>query len=441
MKWVRISQVSIIPLTVNSGISRLSAPVNAIGNYATFIGLRYSFSRKRNRFTSVISLVSMLGMVLGVASLISVLSVMNGFAGELRGRILSLVPHGFVQSTDGISDWSALGESLLQSEGIVAYSPYISAKVIFSNGRTLRGAVLTAIDPVLEAGVSHIPQAMVSGDLNALGDTGFSVVLGTSLARILGVSVGDTLEVTVPRLTVTPLGVFPRSKRLRVVGLFEVGAQPDTYQAYVGLASGQKLLGPRNAVQGLQLKTNDLFLAPEILREAAGSLSGNYQVRDWSQTQGSLFQAVKMEKVMVSLLLLSVVAVAAFNIVSTLVMSVAEKRRDIAVLRTMGARAGGIMAIFMAHGLGLATVGIGIGAVLGVLLASNISAITIFLERLLGVKLFDPAVYFISELPSQLIWGDVVAVILASLLLSLLATLYPAWRAARVAPAEVLRYE
>lgn len=421
----------------------MSATDSAIGNYAYFIGLRYSFSRKRNRFTSVIAMVSMLGMVLGVASLIVVLSVMNGFAGELRGRILSLVPHGYVEPGDGsVSDWRQLSEQLLASSpAIVAVSPYITDKVIFASGRVLRGGMLTAIDPAAEAQVSEIPGRIVAGSLQSLDQDGFNVVLGAALARIMGVGLGDRLEVTVPRLTVTPLGVFPRSKRLTVTGLFEVGAQPDAYQAYISLASGQKLLGQRGQVDGLQVRTTDLFGAPATLARAAASLPPGYRVRDWSQTQGSLFRAVKMEKVMVSLLLLSVVAVAAFNIVSTLVMSVAEKRRDIAVLRTMGARAGGIMAVFMAHGLGLAAVGIGCGALAGVLLASNISAITGFVESTLGVKLFDPSVYFISELPSELLWSDVGLIVLASLLLSLLATLFPAWRAAQVAPAEVLRYE
>ncbi len=413
----------------------------AIANYAPFIGLRYSFSRKRNRFTSLIAVVSMLGMVIGVASLVTVLSVMNGFAGELRGRILSLVPHALVEAPEGIPDWQDLGERLLAQPGVEAYSPFISDKVILASGRSLRGAVLTAIDPERESTVSQIPQAMARGELASLQQPGFNVVLGASLARVLGVGLGDTIEVTVPRLTVTPLGAFPRTKKLVVTGTFEVGAQPDAYQAYVSLESGQRLLGPRHAVDGLQLRTRDLFDAPDIVASLRGTLPPAYRLRDWSQTQGSLFQAVKMEKILVSLLLLSVVAVAAFNIVSTLVMSVAEKRRDIAVLRTMGARAGGIMAIFVAHGLGLATVGITLGAVVGVLLAYNISSITLFLENLLGVKLFDPAVYFISELPSQLLLSDVVMVIVASLLLSLRATLYPAWRAARVAPAEVLRYE
>ncbi|RLA55077.1 MAG: lipoprotein-releasing ABC transporter permease subunit [Gammaproteobacteria bacterium] len=420
----------------------MSSRGSAIVNYASFIGLRYSFSRKRNRFTSVIAMVSMLGMVLGVASLIVVLAIMNGFATELRGRILSLVAHGYVEHSDGAMErWRELRAELESNPEVLAVSPYITDKVILGSGRTLRGGVLTAVDAQLENRVSNITDAMVAGSLDSLDASGFNVVLGAALARMLGVVPGDQVEVTVPRLTVTPLGIFPRTKRLTVTGLFEVGAQPDTFQAYVSLETGQKLLGSKGAVDGLQVKTSDLFSAPDTMLRIARDLPAHYTVRDWSQTQGSLFRAVKLEKLMVSLLLLSVVAVAAFNIVSTLVMSVAEKRRDIAVLRTMGARAGGIMAIFVAHGLGLAAVGISIGAVTGVLLATNIAGITAFIENLSGVKLFDPSVYFISELPADLQWTDVSGVVLASLLLSLLATLYPAWRAARIAPAEVLRYE
>lgn len=404
--------------------------------------MRYSFSRKRNRFTSVIATISMLGMVLGVASLIAVLSVMNGFSSELRGRILSLVPHGYVeQAHTGIADWEALRLQVTSAPGVVAASPYITEKVILAHKRYLHGALLTAIDPELESEVSGIADAMVDGDLASLDGRGFNVVLGAALARMLSVQVGDYIDTTIPRLTVTPLGVFPRNKRLRVSGIFEVGAQPDVYQAYISITSGQKLLGTKGHVDGLQVKTQDLYGAPRTMAALGATLPESFTVKDWSQTQGSLFRAVKLEKVMVSFLLLSVVAVAAFNIVSTLVMSVAEKRRDIAVLRTMGAGAGGIMAIFVAHGLLLAGVGITVGGIIGVLLAKNVAALVAWIESLLGMKLFDPAVYFISELPAQLQWGDVALVVAASFALSLLATLYPAWRAARIAPAEVLRYE
>lgn len=413
-----------------------------MANYAAFVGARYSFSRKRNRFTSLIATISMLGMVLGVASLIVVLSIMNGFAGELRGRILSLVPHGYVASTaDGIADWSTLREQLLGSPAVLAASPYVDEKVILAHGQYLHAAQLTGISPELEVGVSKIGDSMVVGSLDTLSEHGFNIVLGAALARMLNVVVGDYVDATIPRLTVTPLGVFPRTKRLRVVGIFEVGAQPDVYQAYVPLSAAQKLLGYRDAVEGLQLRTPDLESAPRSLATLAPSLPQDTVVRDWSQTQGSLFRAVKLEKLMVSLLLLSVVAVAAFNIVSTLVMSVTEKRRDIAVLRTMGARANGILMIFLAHGLLIALVGISVGVVVGVLLALNVAAIVRAVEGAVGIKIFDPAVYFISELPAQLLWSDVAVVVMASLVLSLLATLYPAVRAARVAPAEVLRYE
>jgi lipoprotein-releasing system permease protein len=411
-------------------------------SYITFVGWRYSFTRKRNRFTSVISTVSMLGMVLGVASLIVVLSVMNGFTGELRGRILALVPHGYVEfPAEGIEQWEAVAEKLAGAPGILAVSPFVSEKIILSSSRSVQGSVLTGIDPQLEYQVSELAAAMSPGSLDGLDKPGFNVVLGASLARALGVGAGDWVDATIPRLTVTPLGVFPRTKRLKVVGTFEVGAQPDTYQAYVTIGTGQRLLGLGSKVEGLQVKTPDLFAAPAIMQNIASMLPEGSTPYDWSQSQGSLFQAVKMEKIMVSVLLLSVVVVAAFNIISTLVMSVTEKRRDIAVLRTMGVLPGGIMAIFVAHGLALALIGLSLGALIGVVLASNIAAITVFLEQLIGVKLFDPNVYFISELPAQLLWGDVVAVLSASLVLSILATLYPAWRASRIAPAEVLRYE
>jgi lipoprotein-releasing system permease protein len=414
----------------------------AASSYVFYIGLRYSFSRKRNRFTSIIAAVSMLGMVLGVASLVTVLSVMNGFSGELRGRILALVPHGFIEARQGeLANWRDLRETLLQQPGVLAISPYISDKVILAGPQRLRGAVLTAIDTELEPGVSDVAGAMTADALKELAALPFTVVLGESLARSLGVVPGDSVDVTIPRLTVTPLGVFPRNKRLVVVGTFEIGAQPDGFQAYVSLETGQKLFSSGAGVKGLQVKTEDLFSAPRIMTALGAVMPADVSIKNWSETQGSLFQAVKMEKIMVSVLLLCVVAVAAFNIVSTLVMSVAEKRSDIAVLRTMGARAGGILMIFIAHGLGLALVGISGGLLIGIALATYISPLTLLVENLIGIKLFDPSVYFISELPSQLMWSDVAVVALASLALSLLATIYPAWRASRVAPAEVLRYE
>lgn len=410
--------------------------------YPLFIGYRYSFSRKRNRFTALVSVISMFGMALGVASLIVVLSVMNGFAAELRDRILSLVPHGYVNflDDDAARHWAEPMQRVAAMPGVVAVAPFLREQVLLGAGSSLQGARLFGVSPADEAGVSRVANTLVAGRLAAIETEPFGVVLGTSLARMVGVDLGDTVVVTLPHLTVTPLGAFPRSKRLTVVGLFQVGAQQDAEQAYVSLDTAQRLLSRDGAVSGLQVRTEDLFAAPAIMREVGERLGPGVSAVDWSQTQGSLFRAVRMEKITVALLLLSVVAVAAFNIVSTLVMSVAEKRGDIAVLRTLGADARGIMTIFIIHGLSLALLGVATGGVIGVLLSLNIAELTRSVEALTGAVLFDPDVYFISALPAVLEWSDVLSVVLASLALGTIATLYPAWRASRIAPAEVLRY-
>jgi lipoprotein-releasing system permease protein len=265
------------------------------------------------------------------------------------------------------------------------------------------------------------------------------VVLGATLARMLGVGIGDTVRVTLPRFTATPLGLFPRSRRLEVVGLFRVGAEQDAELAYVSLDTASRLLGDDGLPTGLKLRTADLFEAPATLERLAATLPHGVRPVPWSDTQGSLFRAVRMEKLTVSLLLLSVVAVAAFNIVATLVMSVAEKREDIAVLRTLGADPPAILRLFVVHGAALACLGVAVGAALGVVLALSVDRIAAALEGLLQARLFDPAVYFITGLPAELRWSDVAAVVAASLALGLVATLYPAWRASQVAPAEALR--
>ena len=466
-----------------------------------FIGLRYSFSRQRNRFIGVVSMVSLLGMALGVASLITVLSVMNGFAGELRNRILHLVPHISVEAAGGpVRDWRGLAERLQlaeQSRGVdgargaerlrsgeqsqladgarlaetsrqakrpqktpqvLAAAPFIETRVLLRARGGVQGAVLTAVDPAREAAVSRIAEHTIAGDFQALAAEPYGLIAGALLADALGFAVGDEVELTAPRLNYTPLGAFPRRKRFTVVGLFEAGTQLDATHAYTSLSAGQRLLGlavggsagggqtaAPGEVDGLRLRLDDLFAAPAVAAALQQSLNEGAQrkwrVLDWGQSQGSLFSAVRMEKRMMTVLLLSVVAVAAFNIISTLTMAVAEKRGDIAVLRAMGARAGTIMAVFVAQGLLLAAAGIAAGAALGASLAMNIGAITGFIESLSGAKLFSPEVYFISDLPSDLQWGDVALVSALALLLSVSATLFPAWRAMAVAPAEALRGE
>ena len=407
-----------------------------------FIGLRYGFSHQRNRFIGVVSLVSLLGMMLGVASLVTVLSVMNGFAGELRDRILSLVPHITIESRHGsLADWRQLARPLEAQPQVHAVAPYIESKVLLASQQAVRGAVLSAVDVAMESGVSRVGDYVTVGSFAALAEQPYGIVIGALQARALGVGLGDSIAVTVPRMTHTPLGSFPRTRQFAVVGIFEIGAQLDNSQSYISLASGQKLMGAAGSVDGLRLQLDDLFAAPRLSGHLQRQLGASYRVRDWGQSQGSLFAAVRMEKVMMTILLMSVVAVAAFNIVSTLVMVVTDKRSDIAVLRTLGARRFTIMAVFMSQGLALALLGIGAGALLGVVLALNISEVTLFFESLLGVKLFNPEVYFISDLPSRLMPFDVLVVCLVALTLSVLACLYPAWRATLIAPAEVLRYE
>jgi len=415
--------------------------VIVLAPFERFVGIRYSFTRQRNRFTAVVALVSLLGMALGVASLITVLSVMNGFAAELQLRILSLVPHGFVRAERGnLADWQPLAAALQAEPTVSGLAPFIESKALVRSYGGVRGVSLTAIDPTREVTVSRIATAIVAGKLESLEQRPFGIVIGTLLAQSLNVSLGDTIELTLPRLTVTPLGTFPRVRRFEVVAIFEVGAQADLEAAFVSLADGQRLFSKGEAIDGLRLALVDQYAAPRLMADLATRLPHGLRVQDWSTTQGSLFRAVKMEKVMVSVLLLSVVAVAAFNIVSTLSMSVAEKRGDIAVLRTLGATAGSVRRIFIAHGLSLALAGIVVGVVGGCLLSLYIGAAVGMLESLFGAQLFDPSVYFISNLPAILRWQDVVGVTAAALCLSVLATLYPASRAAAVAPAEVLRY-
>ncbi len=413
-----------------------------INKLTFFIALRYSFSRQRNRFIGVVSMVSLFGMALGVASLIAVLSVMNGFADELRSRILSVVPHAQIEARiGGLEDWLEVSERVALMPRIIGIAPYIETTVLAASQRSVQGAQIIAIDTGRERSVSHLADRLIAGSFSGLDQRRWGVVLGSLLARSLGVTVGDSIELIAPRLTITPLGSLPRSKHFTVVGLFEVGAQLDSSHGYIQLRDGQALMGTAGSVQGLRLAYEDLFSAPELAMATAAQLGSEYRVTDWGQSNQSLFSAVRMEKTVITILLLSVVAVAAFNIVSTLTMAVTEKRADIAVLRTLGAGRAGVMAIFVCQGLILSLLGITVGAVAGGVIALNISEISQFIESLFGVRLFDPQVYFISQLPSRLALEDVVMICVSALLLSLLATLAPAWRASEVRPAEVLRYE
>lgn len=401
------------------------------------IVIRYSLKREQSGFTRLVARASMLGMVLGVASLITVMSVMNGFAAELHGRILALVPHGIVLSDQGsIDDWRALADRL-DLQGARGVSPFITDTVMLQSWGRQRGARLTGIDLQQQRTVTALHEHIVQGDLAALETTPFSVVLGETLSRILGVRVGDDIEVILPTLSVTPIGVFPRTRKLTVVAVFKVGADLDAKQAWVSLDTGRRLFA-RTGVDGLHLQFDSMEAAKQRVPQVAAGLPGGLSISDWQSTQGSLFTAVRMEKITVAILLMAVVVVAAFNIVSTLTMSVTEKQGDIAVLRVMGLSSRSILLIFIGHGMVLGGVGILIGGALGIALALNISDLALWLEQLSGTNLFDPQVYYIGRLPAVLEWSDVAVTAAAALLLSLGATVYPAWRASRIHPVEIL---
>ncbi len=406
-----------------------------------WIGLRYLAAKRRNNFISFISASSMIGMTLGVAVLILVLSVMNGFDRELRERILGMVPHGVIYERGGINDWQALAEKISTMPGVAAVAPLTRLQGMMGYGGRVQGVMVTGIDPQAEASVSILPQHMTDGSVESLQPGEFGVLLGDLLARHLNVVVGDKITLMLPEATLSPAGVLPRVKRLTVTGVFSVGAELDANLAVVNLEDARKLGRLDAQAQAVRVRFDNLFQAPKGIWDIVNQLDGYYTGSDWTRTHGNLFQAIRMEKTMIGLLLLIIVAVAAFNIISTLVMLVTDKQADIAILRTMGATPGTVMRIFMVQGIAIGLVGVVLGTVLGVSAALTISELVAWAENLFGFKILSADVYFISYLPSQLLWEDVVVVTGASMVLSFLATVYPSWRASRVQPAEALRYE
>ncbi|WP_095082292.1 lipoprotein-releasing ABC transporter permease subunit [Pseudomonas sp. Irchel s3h17] len=409
-----------------------------------FIGTRYTRAKRRNHFVSFISLTSMIGLALGVVVMIVVLSVMNGFDHEMRTRVLGMVPHATIESGEAINDWQSLATKVKQNPQVLAVAPFTQMQGLLTNNGQVSKVLLNGIDPALERQVSIIDNFMQQGKLDDLSPGSFGIVIGDKAAAKLGVGVGDKLTFVAPEVTVTPAGMFPRMKRFTVVGIFHVGAgEIDGYLGVTNLQDLSKLHRWKpDQIQGLRLKFDDLFQAPRTAWSIAQQLGDDrFYARDWTRTHGNLYQAIRMEKAMIGLLLLLIVAVAAFNIISTLVMVVNDKKGDIAILRTLGSTPGQIMAIFMVQGTVIGVVGTAIGAVVGMFAALNVSAAIAALESLIGHKFLNADVYFIDYLPSQLQAQDVLMVCGAALVLSFLATLYPAWRAARTQPAEALRYE
>ena len=411
--------------------------------YELLIGLRYTRAKRRNHFISFISLISMLGIALGVAALIVVLSVMNGFQTELRGRILAVVSHIQITGATGeMADWQEVAKASATHPQVLAAAPYVQAQGMLSFGQSVRGAMVRGVLPDLEDKVADFRPHMKEGKLESLSPGSFNVVLGSELAHALGVFVGDKVTLIAPQGVVTPAGVVPRLKTFTVSGVFEVGMfEYDSGLALIQLEDAQRLYRMDDRVSGVRLKLEDLFKAPMVARQLASRINTAAYLSDWTRSHANFFRAVQIEKNMMFIILSLIVAVAAFNIVSTLVMAVTDKQADIAILRTLGASPRSIMGIFMIQGALIGFVGLGLGIAGGVALALNIDVVVPFIERVLGTQLFDKQVYYISNLPSELQWRDVLTVTGVSFVLSLVATIYPSWRASRVNPAEALRYE
>ncbi len=408
-----------------------------------YIGLRYTRAKRRNHFVSFISLSSMLGIAIGVTALITVLSVMNGFESELRARILGMVAHGTVDGyQEPLQDWRGLTERLAERPEVKGAAPFVRGEVMLTHGGEVNGGLVRGILPEREAAVSRVTENIVAGSLSDLREGAFNIALGKGLAAALGVGVGDTVTVVTPEARVSVAGVLPRVRRFTVAAVFFVDmSQYDNSLALMHLGDAQRLFRTGSGVSGVRLEFEDLFEAPRLVREIARDLPGIYRISDWTMQNRNFFRAVQTEKTVMFVILLLIVAVAAFNIVSTLVMVVTDKQADIAILRTLGATPRGIMGIFIVQGAVLGIAGTVLGVTGGVSLALNVETIVPAIEQLFNTEFLPADIYLISDLPSELHMEDVVRITVASLVLSLLATLYPAWRASRVAPAEALRYE
>jgi lipoprotein-releasing system permease protein len=411
--------------------------------YELTLGWRYTRAKRRNRFVSFIALISMLGIALGVAALIVVLSVMNGFQNELRSRILAASSHVQLRGADGpLTDWPTLAAQAQRSKEVSAVAPYVEGDALFSTDRANRPGLVRGIDPLPETAVADIAQHMRFGKLENLKAGEFGVILGRDLAHLLGARVGSKVVLTIPQGTATPVGTVPRSKAFRVVGIFEIGFQEaDSRVALVHIADAQRLYQLDDTVTGMRVRLHDLFTSQRIAAEWSKTLPAGVVIADWTKQNANWFRAIAIEKRAMWVILTLIVAVAAFNVVSTLVMTVTEKQADIAILRTLGATQKSILSIFVLQGAIIGLVGTLIGAVLGIIVAQHIDVIVPFIERTLGFAFIDPTVYQITELPSDMHWDDVWQILAITLVLSLIAAIYPARNASKTHPAEALRYE
>jgi lipoprotein-releasing system permease protein len=408
-----------------------------------FIGLRYTRAKRKSHFISFITFISIAGVALGVFALIVVLSVMNGFGNELRNRTLSMTSHATVTGFDGyLTDWQQISDLVTKQDGVVGAAPYIRKEVMLSNGRQVSGSSVRGINPELEKNVSQIESKMISGTLSDLKAGEYGIVLGRELANSLGVYEGDRITVITPQATITAVGVMPRLRRFRVVGVFEVGMhQFDSFMSYVHISDAGKLFGLKDRVSGVRLKLYDLFEAQRISKELDSIIGEGYWVRDWTSQHRNFFKALKTEKTVMFIILLMVVAVAALNIVSTLMMTVTDKQSDIAILRALGIRPGSIMAIFMVQGAVIGLLGTLTGVALGVPVALNVFEIVSWLEQIFSTDFLPDDVYYISDIVADVRAKEIITYAVSAFVITILATIYPAWRASRTLPAEALRYE
>ncbi|WP_018607642.1 lipoprotein-releasing ABC transporter permease subunit [Uliginosibacterium gangwonense] len=415
--------------------------------FELLVGLRYVRAKRRNvsggGFISFISFASMAGIALGVAALIVVLSVMNGFQEELRTRILGVASHAQIGAFSGdLPNWDQYAQIAQKHPEVVATAPFVQQQAMLTMDQVVRGSVVRGIDPVMEDKVADFAKHMRDGKLTDLKAGEFGVILGNELARALGVHVGDKVTLIAPSGLVTPAAVLPRLKQFRVVGIFEAGMYEfDSGLALIHIKDAQTLYQMGDKVSGVRLRLNDLFQARQVVDALSRELPTDTWVTDWTQSHANFFRAVAMEKTVMFIILSLIVGVAAFNIVSALVMAVQDKQADIAILRTLGASPGSVMKIFVIQGALMGLIGLGIGVLGGVILALNITSVVPWIERTFGVQFLAKDVYYISDLPSKLMWGDVVGVVVVAFVLTLVATLYPSWRASRINPAEALRYE